>query len=166
MHHLLGVSIFRGGISIPPRQCFSNGKTLRKRFMSSPQLPNNLKFRALGIGSNLWLWFVLQQVHPRMLKQSYSSSCLAALAMGMQQPHSWLPTHSIAPENTSALPAFAPSGTDPMPYAQASAQSNGRRGATSQSCTPCSVQGCYSLTFPAGVKQQESFQGKRSHKEL
>lgn len=83
--------------------------------MSSSQLPNSPKFRLLSTRSNLWLWFILQQVHPGMLKQSCSSSsCLAAPAMGMQQPHSQLPTHSITPQNTPALMASAPSGKEPM----------------------------------------------------
>lgn len=153
-------------IPIPPHQCFSNSKTLQRRFMNLSQLSNSPKFRAVSTGSDLWPWFVLQQVHPRMLKQSCSSSSSCPAALAIQQLHSWLPTHSITPENTSTLPTFVPSRTDPMLYARASAQNNSRQGATSQSCAPHSVQEYNSLAFLAGVNQQESFQGKRSHKEL
>lgn len=115
VHHLLETNIFQSCISIPPHQHFSNGKALWRRFISSSQLLNSPKFRALNTRSNLWLWLILQQVHPGMLKQSCSSSsCPTAPTMGMQQPHSQLPSHSITPQNTSALLAFAPSEKDPI----------------------------------------------------
>ena len=129
------------------------------------QLPISPEFRALSTRPDLWFWFVLRQVHLKQSCSSSSSRCTAR-AMGTQPPHLWLPTRrrdSIAPKNT---PASAPSGADPMPYARASSQGNGRQGATSQPRAPHAAQGCSSLASPAGVNQQECFQGGQSHTKI
>lgn len=53
-HHSLRTGGFWGHISIAPRQRFSNGKMLRRRFMSQSQLPDSPQFGALGAGADLW----------------------------------------------------------------------------------------------------------------
>lgn len=118
--------------------------------MSWSQLLNSPKLRTLSTKSDLWLWFVLQQVRPAMLQQSYSSSsCPTGLVASYPQHHF---------QNLT--------GTADICSLRDTSDAVHTAGEPQVSPAPSQRAGCYSLGFPVGVNQQESFQGKQSHKEL
>lgn len=149
---LLETNVFQGCISIPPHLCFSNGKALW-RFISSSQLPNSPKFRALSTRSNLWLWFILQQVHPGMLKQKLLLLLLS---------------HSIGNGNAAAtLTTSHPQHHSPK-HISTTGICSIREGSNRAMSQPCTSQ-CAGMLQPpssSSVNLQGSFQGTQSHKQL
>lgn len=131
--HILGVHLHH--ISVLPKAKCSGGP----------------KFRALSTRSDLRLWFVLQQVHPRMLQQSCcSSSCPAELVASYPQHHSQNPTGTA--------------GICSLRHRQTRCRTHSR-GATRQ---PCTLAACRMLQpwFSRWRKSARIFSGEQSHKEL